>query len=137
VQAPELPPEERRLNPAPPFIRDRGLAGEPIRFGNEPPYQKGLVIAPDTILTYTVTGDYRDFKAVLGVPDSSPDANLEAKVTIEADNKIVFSESIRRKDKPKPIAIDIKGVRTIRVIVEADLPVNGNRVVLADARVQK
>jgi hypothetical protein len=137
VQAPELPPEERRLNTTPPFFRDHGPSGEAIRFGSELPYQKGLVIAPDTILTYTVPGDYRDFKAVLGIPDSSPDANLEAKVTIEADDKVVFSETIKRKDKPKPIAIDIKGVKKLRVIVEADLPVNGNRVVLADARIQK
>ena len=137
VQAPELPPEERRLNPAPPFFRDHGPSGEAIRFGSEPPYPKGLVIASDTILTYTITGDYRDFKAVLGVPDSSPDANLEAKVTIEADDKVVFSETIKRKDKPKPISIDIKGVKKLLVRVDADLPVNGNRVVLADARIQK
>jgi hypothetical protein len=44
------------FNPTPPFIRDRGLSGEAIRFGSEPPYQKGLVIASDTVLTYTLTG---------------------------------------------------------------------------------
>jgi hypothetical protein len=139
VEAPELPPEERglRINPTPPFIRDRGLSGEAIRFGSEPPYQKGLVVASDTRLTYTLTGDYRDFKAMLGVPDSSPDANLGAKVIIEADDKIVYNETVLRKDKPKPISIDIKGVKKLKITVDSELPVNGNRVVLADARVQK
>ena len=95
------------------------------------------MIASDTRLTYTLTGDYRDFKAMLGVPDSSPDANLGAKVIIEADDKIVYNETILRKDKPKPISIDIKGVKKLKITVDSELPVNGNRVVLADARVQK
>jgi hypothetical protein len=139
VTAPELPPDEKplRLNVTPPFFRDQGVSGEPIRFGNEPPYAKGLVIAPDTILTYSISGDYRDFKAVLGIPDSTQDANVEVRVVIEADGRQVLSETVKRKDKPKPISIDVKGVRQIRVIVEAELPVNGNRVVLAEARVQK
>jgi hypothetical protein len=137
VSTPELPPDEKRLNVAAAYVRDQGVSGEAIRFGSEPPYPKGIVIAPETTLTYAIGGDYRDFKAVLGVPDSSPDANLEVRLTILADDRQVFSESIKRKDKPKPISIDVKGVRQLKLVVEADLPVNGNRVVLADARVQK
>ena len=139
VSTPELPPEEKalRVNVTAPFLRDQMLSGEPIRFGGEPPYPKGLVVAPDTILTYAITGDYRDFKAVLGLPDSTPDANLEVRVVIEADGRQVLAETLKRKDKPKPVSIDIKGVRQVRVLVEADLPVNGNRAVLADARFQK
>ncbi|HSQ55207.1 MAG TPA: NPCBM/NEW2 domain-containing protein, partial [Gemmata sp.] len=139
VNAPELPPDEKglRLNITQPFFRDHGVSGEPIRFGNEPPFSKGLVISADTVLTYTIGGDYRDFKAVVGILDSTQDANLEARLSITADGRQVFSEQLRRKDKPKPISIDVKGVRQLQVIVESGLPVNGNRVVLADARVQK
>jgi hypothetical protein len=138
VEAPELPPEEKalRLNVATPFLRDKGVSGEQLRFGNDV-FAKGLVIAPETILTYNLGGDYREFKAVVGMPETSPDANLEARVTIEADGNRVFFDTIKRKDKPKPVGLDMKGVKQLRVIVESDLPVNGNRIILADARVQK
>lgn len=138
VDAPEVPPDERglRLNPVAPYTRDRGVAGEPLKLGPDA-FVKGIVVAPDTVLTFNIGGDYREFKAVVGLPEQSPDANLEAKVTIEADGRPVFAESVKRKDKPKPVVLDVKGVKQLRVIVEADLAVNGNRVVLADARVQK
>lgn len=138
VDAPAPAPDEKglRLNPAPPYIRDQGLSGEPLKFGNDL-FLKGLVVAPDVVLTYNIGGDYRDFRAVVGIPENSPDANLEAKVTIEADGRPVFSETVRRKDKPKPVVLDVKGVKQLRVMVDAELPVNGNRVVFADARVQK
>lgn len=138
VDAPAVPPDERglRLNPAPAFTRDVGLSGEPLKLGNDV-FPKGLVVAPEVVLTYNIGGDYRDFRAVVGLPENSPDGDLGAKVTIEADGKPVFSEALRRKDRPKPVVLDVKGVKQLRVIVEADLPVNGNRVVFGDARVQK
>ncbi len=137
VDAPAVPPGEMRLNPIAPFYRDMGPGGDPIKLGNEV-FAKGIVVSADVWLTFNlVGGDYRDFKALLGVPETSPDANIEVKVTIEVDGQVKFSETIKRKDKPKPIGLDVKGAKQLRVLVEADLPVNGNRVVLADARVQK
>ncbi len=138
VDAPEIPAEEKglRLNLAVPFTRDQGLAGESLKLGTDS-FSKGLVISPDTILAFNINGDYREFKATLGLPDSILDADLSAKVTIEADGRVLFSEPIKRKDKPKGLTLDVKGVKQLRVIVEGDFLVNGNRVVLADARVQK
>ncbi len=138
VVSPEIPPDEKglRLNPVAPYVRDHGLSGEALKLGTDT-FVKGLVIAPDTVLTFNIGGDYREFKAILGVPENSPDANLEAKVIIEADGRVVFSDSLKRKDKAKPVVLDMKGVKQLRVIVEADLSVNGNRVIFADARVQK
>ena len=69
--------------------------------------------------------------------ETIPDANLEAKVTIQADDRVVFSESVKRKDKPKNLSLEVKGVKQLRVTVEADLPVNGNRVILGEGRLQK
>jgi hypothetical protein len=138
IEAPELPPEEKalRLNVISPILRDKGVSGEALKFGTDV-FPKGLVIASETILTYNLGGDYREFKAIAGLPETSPDANLEARVTIEADGNRVFFETIKRKDRPKPIGLDMKGVKQLRIIVESDLPVNGNRIILADARVQK
>jgi hypothetical protein len=138
VDAPEVPADEKglRLNVAVPYTRDHGVAGEPLKLGNET-FPKGIVIAPDTVLTFTINGDYREFKALLGLPENTPDATLEAKVTVEADGNVVFSETLKRKDKPKPLVLDVKGVKQLRVTIEGELAVNGNRVIFADARVQK
>ena len=138
VDAPEASMDEKglRLNVAAPYRRDIGLAGEALKLGSEI-FPKGLLVAPDTVLTYTLNGDYREFKAVVGVPDYTPDANLEAKLTIEADGRALFSETIKRKDKPKGVSLDVKGVKSLRIVVEADFEVNGNRVLLGAAVVQK
>jgi hypothetical protein len=138
VDAPEPPMDEKglRLNADAACLRDRGLAGEPLKLGAEV-FTKGLLVAPDTMLTYTIGGDYREFKTVIGIPDTTPDANLEAKVTIEADGRTLYSGTIKRKDKPKGISLDVKGVKSLRLIVEADFAVNGNRVIFGAAVVQK
>jgi NPCBM/NEW2 domain-containing protein len=138
IDAPAIPIDEKglRLNVAAPYLRDQGLAGDPLKLGTEL-FPKGILVAPDTALTYNLNGDYREFKAVIGIPENTPDANLEAKVTIEADGRALFSEAIKRKDKPKGISLDVKGVKSLRVIVEAEFAVNGNRVVFGAALVQK
>jgi hypothetical protein len=138
VDAPTIPMDEKelRLNVVAPYLRDSGLAGEALKLGTEI-FSKGLLVAPDTVLTYTLNGDYREFKAVVGIPDYTPDANLEAKLTIEADGRAVFSETIKRKDKPKSVSLDVKGVKALRFVIEADFAVNGNRVLLGAAVVQK
>ena len=92
---------------------------------------------PSQVLTYTLNGDYREFKAVVGIPEYVSDANLEAKLTIEADGRAHFSETLKRKDKPKGVSLDVKGVKSLRIVVEADFAVNGNRVLLGAAVVQK
>lgn len=138
VDVPGIPMDEKelRLNVAAPYLRDSGLAGESLKLGAEI-FPKGLLVAPDTVLTYSLNGDYREFKAVVGIPEYTPDANLEAKLTIEADGRAIFSETIKRKDRPKGVSLDVKGVKSLRILVEADFAVNGNRVVLGAAVVQK
>jgi hypothetical protein len=138
VDAPESSMDEKglRLNVSVPYLRDAGLAGEALKLGAEI-FPKGLLIAPDTVLTYTLNGDYREFKAVVGIPDYSPDANLEAKLTIEGDGRALYSETIKRKDKARSVSLDVKGVKSLRIVVEAEFAVNGNRVVLGGAVVQK
>jgi len=138
VEVPGIPMDEKelRLNVAAPYLRDSGLAGESLRLGAEI-FPKGLLLAPDTVLTYSLNGEYREFKAVVGIPEYTPDANLEAKLTIEADGRAIFSETLRRKDRPKGVSLDVKGVKSLRILVEADFAVNGNRVVLGSAVVQK
>jgi hypothetical protein len=139
VDAPEESMEEKkfRLNVNVPLTKDQNVSNEPLRLGSET-YSKGISIAPDTRLTFNIGGDYRELKAVIGVQETTPDANLEAKVTIETEEgRVLFSEVLKRKDKPRAIGLDVKGVKQLLVSVDANLPAGGNRVILADARLQK
>lgn len=136
VDAPEVPPEERRLNPVAPVLRDRSLSNEPIRLDGGT-FPKGLCVAPDTALTFTLGGDYAQFRALVGIDENGANGTSAAKVTIEADGQVLFAETVRRKDKPKGAVLAVKGVKQLRIVVEADTPLNGNYVTLADARVQK
>ena len=72
---------------------------------------------------------------MVGIPENTPDANLEAKVTIEADGRtLLYAVQSRGRASPRGSVCDVKGVKTLRLIVEADFPVNGNRVIFARGR---
>lgn len=132
VDAPEEIPGEPRLT----FLRDRNLEGNLLRLDGVT-YQKGLWVFPDTSLTFNLNGEYREFKAMVGVDDRVSVANSTALVTIEADGRTVFSETVTRKDKPKSITLDVKLVKQLKLTVDRDALFLGNQVNFAEARVQK
>jgi hypothetical protein len=137
--APELPAEEKglRLHLQLPVLKDRGLSGDVLKVAGHPPFSKGLLIAPDTALTYDLGGEYREFQAIVGLPESVLDGQLAVQLTVEGDGRLLFQQTIRRKDPPKSLTLDIQGVRQLRLIVEGDFAVNGNRLILGNARVVK
>ena len=133
VVPPEFP-EDEKLRAA--YLKDRTLANESLKLDNVI-YAKGLWVYTDTIQTYTVGGDYREFRAVVGIDEAVVNNTAAAKLTIEGDGQVLFSEVIKRTDKPKAVVKDVKGVKQIRILVESDTPFNGNQVILAEARVLK
>lgn len=136
LEVPAVSPEEKRLNPTAPYLKDRSLSNEQIKLDNAI-YPKGVCIAPDTVATFNLNTDYTQFKATVGIDENGANATSAARLTVEADGQILFSETLKRKDKPKGLVLAVKGVKQLRIIVEADTPLNGNYVTLADARVQK
>ncbi len=136
VQTAEVPADEKKLNPTVAYLKDRTLSNDSIRLDNTN-FAKGLCVAPDTALTYNINGDYAQFRAVVGIDENGSNATSSAKVIIEADGQVVFAETLTRKGKPKGVVLAVKGVKQLKVIVEADTPFNGNYVTLAEARVQK
>ena len=127
-------PEDEKLRAA--YLKDRTLANESLKLDSVI-YAKGLWVYTDTILTYTIGGDYREFRAVVGIDEAVVNNTAAAKVTIEGDGQVLYSEVVKRTDKPKAIVKDVKGVKQIRILVESDTPFNGNQVILAEARVLK
>jgi len=141
TQAPDLPADEKekglRLHVQLPVLKDRGLSGDVLKVAGHPPFSKGLLIAPDTVLTFDLGGEYREFQAVAGLPESLLDGQLAVQLIVEGDGRVLFQQTLRRKDPPQSLSLDIQGVRQLRVIVEGEFPVNGNRLILGNARVVK
>jgi hypothetical protein len=129
-------PEAAAGDPAFTFLKDRTPEGSALRLDGAT-YPKGLWVFPDTALAYKLNGDYREFKAVVGVDDRIPVANAAARVTVEADGRVLFDEVVRRKDKPRPLTLDVKNVKELRITAGREALYLGGQVDLADARVQK
>lgn len=132
VEAPESDPLEPHFT----WIKDKNQLNEPLRLEGQS-YAKGLWVYADTTLTFPIGGDYREFKALVGTDDTITNGTTVIKLAIEADGRVLFRDVIKRTDKPKPLNLDVKGAKQLKITVEADVPYNGNQLILAEARVQK
>jgi hypothetical protein len=93
--------------------KDVNLDGDPIVLDR--PYAKGLSLHAYTALEYDLKGKYKKFTAVLGV-DTRVGSESEPKVTIEADGRMLFSQTITTK-MVVPVALDITKAGTLRITV--------------------
>jgi NPCBM/NEW2 domain len=139
------PTESSNVNFIEHYRRDKNLDGEPIRLPQKNEdgvpalhlFPKGLSMHAYTELQYDIGGEYKEFKAILGV-DPKVQGDSRVKITIEGDGKELFNAEISRKDEPRPITLDVRNVKLLRIVVAStgllDL---GNHVCLADAKVSK
>lgn len=114
---------------------------QPLKLDGVPVQKSVLVSTPydEVILTYTLTGDFREFRATAGCPDTvrSAPQNAGVKLTVEADGRTLFSEEIKFGEKPKGLVLDVKGTRTLKLTVQPLTADQCNQLILAEARVQK
>ena len=141
ITAPRFQPDEQYRA----TVRTQPLAGESLKLGKKP-FARGLRVSvpyDEVVIAYDLNGDYKEFKATVGFPAAaSPVLTAGAaglKLTIEADDRPLFGEVIRPADAPRPLTLDVKGSKQLRLTVEqlaAQEP--GATVLLFDeARVQK
>jgi hypothetical protein len=104
-------------------------------------YPKGLALRDYTAMTFDLDGEYREFKAVVGVDDNVDQGNPAPVVLkIEGDGKELLTLSITRKDGAKPVALNIKDVSKLKIIVSASDENRfglGSHLDIADAQVSK
>lgn len=118
-----------------PYRKDANLLGEQILF--EKPHAKGISMHAYTELHYNLAGKYKEFKAILGV-DHRYLENVDSKavVSIYCDGEKRFSETVGLK--PRPIALNVKDVTTLRIVVSAPGFLDTHHhATLADARVSQ
>src|SRR5581483_4795412 len=80
-----------------PYRRDKNAEGESIRLADRT-YSKGLSLLPYTELVYDIGGQYKDFKAVIGLGPSGG-TGRPVKVVVEADGRELFAGELRPKEQ--------------------------------------
>ncbi len=110
----------------------------PLRIDGET-FTNGLAIHSHTELEYDLRGEFREFKAVVGIDDNVGGHPGPVVLRIEGDGKELFSRTLSRKEKAKErVTLNIKDVQRLRVVVASgELLDLGKHIDLADAQVSK
>jgi hypothetical protein len=123
------------------FRRDRNPDGTgEIRIAGKK-YDKGLAMHSRTEITFELEGEYREFKAVLGIDDNYTQGNVDPVIVrVEGDGNELKTFEVTAKGGAIPVNLNIKDVNKLRIIV--DKPADsvlalGSCVDLADAQVSK
>ncbi len=115
---------------------DKNLENSSIQLEGQV-YAKGLCLHSHTELAYTLDGKYKEFKTILGM-DDLVGGDGHPVVKIQADGKELFTSTVSRKDRRREIALDVKGIKQLRIIVTSSgLFDFGDHVDFADAKLSK
>ncbi len=141
------------------YRRDKNLDGGPIRIGPSL-FSKGLALHAHTEIEYDLKGEYREFKAYLGIDDAIGGGEGPTVVKILGDGKELLSVVLKKGDKlnprateksknsasrdPKdnafvlPVTLSVVNVLKLRIIVSSgDILDLGKHATLAEAMVSK
>lgn len=102
-------------------------------------YDRGLWIHSKTTLTYRIGGDYRRFRAVMGIDqDVAKEGIGNVSVVISGDGKKLFEGTVRWSDAPRELDLDVSKVVRLKILVDyGDNNATGDHLDLCDARVIK
>ena len=100
-------------------------------------YDHGLRVQSRTELVFRLTGDFRQFQALVGIDDRvRPAGNVQ--LVVSGDDKELFSQTITGSDEPLALGLDITGVKRLRILVDFGEQVDiADFLNLCDARITK
>ncbi|HEX4590969.1 MAG TPA: NPCBM/NEW2 domain-containing protein [Gemmataceae bacterium] len=118
------------------YRKDKNLDNQPIKLAGKQ-HDKGITLHAGTQLVYPIGGDYKEFRATLGV-DETVETESRVEVIVEGDGRELFRGQTSRKEPPTPIVVDVHSVRDLRISVRSTGLLDfGDQVSLADAKVSK
>jgi len=121
------------------YRRDRSLDGTPLMLAGKA-WSRGLAIHSKTTLRYRIAGDYTRFQAVAGIDDSvRRGGKFNVRLVIKGDGQSLFDAEIKTEDAPRPIELDVTGVRDFEIAVDfgSDMLDICDHLDLADAKLLK
>ncbi len=110
--------------------------GHPLLLAGQE-YERGLAVHSRTELVYRLTGDFRQFLAVVGIDDRvRPAGNV--RLVISGDERELFAQTITGSDEPLALNVDITGVKRLRILVDFGEQLDlADCLDLCDARITK
>lgn len=135
VEAPEAGPGE----PFQPFLSNKTREGNGLRVGGKL-FSKGVWVAPETTLKYPLGGNYREFKAVVGIDDAVPVVTSKVTLLVEADGRVLVEKTFEKTAKPaKPLELNlnVKDVKELKIVVGRESLFSGEGLNFGDAKLQK
>ncbi len=116
---------------------DRGFdPGDSLRLGGKL-YRKGVALRGGAELVYRLPERFGRFHAMAGIADGVP-AGGRVRLVIRGDDRVLFEGDVATGDAPRPLDLDLVGVRrlTIRVDFGEGL-VAGDHLLLCNPRLTK
>lgn len=118
--------------------RNHTNTGKKLQLGKTT-YERGLWIHSRTELKYRLGGEYRQFKAIMGIDqDVVENGKGHVRVVITGDEKRLLETTVRSGDEPVPVDLDVSKVINLTILV--DYGENGDtsdHLDLCEARVIK
>ena len=116
--------------------QDRSFQPEMLQLDGKQ-YRKGLALHSRTRLVYRLPGRFRRFMATVGIDDRVRPLG-HVRLVISGDDRVLMDSPITGTDPPKPLDLDLAGVRRLIILVDfgEDLDVS-DHLDLCEARVVK
>ncbi len=98
---------------------------------------KGIALHSRTELVYRLPERFSRFLAVAGIADAvRPDGKV--RLVVRGDDKVLFEGDVTGSDAPRPIDLDVTGVRRLTILVDFEDGVDrADHLLLCNARVSK
>lgn len=100
------------------YRRNHTNTGKPLKLGKTT-YERGLWIHSRTELKYRLAGDYRQFKAIMGIDQAvAENGKGHVRVVITGDDKKLLETTVRAGDQPIPLNLDVSKVINLTILVD-------------------
>lgn len=112
---------------------DRNFESAGLQLGGVP-YRKGLALHSRTEIVYRLPDHFSRFRAVVGIDDTvRPGGNV--RLMIRGDDKTLLDMTIVGSAAPRPVDIDLVGIRRLTILVDfGDRLSTGDYLLLCNAR---
>jgi hypothetical protein len=115
---------------------DRGFDSATLVLGGKE-YRKGLALHSRTELMYRLPDRFGRFRAMAGVDDAVRPGG-KVRLVIRGDGKDLLDTPISGNDAPRPVDVDLTGVRRLTIVVDYGEGLSaGDYLLLCNARLTK
>ena len=115
---------------------NEAFEGGPLLLGGKA-YRRGIALRSGTELKYRLPDGFQRLTAIAGIDDRVGEGGA-VQLRIVGDNRELLSTAIRGGESPRPIDLDIAGVRQLTIVVDygPDLDI-ADHLDLCEARISK